>query len=312
MYDLVIRNGTIYDGKGGKPYLADLAILGKKIAKIGDIEESGSKEIDAQGKIITPGFVDIHTHYDGQVTWDPYLRPSTYHGVTTVVMGNCGVGFSPCKPEKRDWLIGLMEGVEDIPGTALHEGINWEWETFPEYLDYLSKREFSMDIGTQVPHSAVRNYVMGERALVHEDATSDDLDSMSNIVKEAISAGALGFSTSRTAGHRSVQGDPIPGTYAESEELLSIARAMIKKSPIILLDEATSSLDSATERLVQTAINKMQQGRTTIIIAHRLSTIQNADRIIVLKEGEIIEQGSHKELINASGEYAKLNQQQFQ
>ena len=226
MYDLVIRNGTIYDGKGGKPYLADLAILGKKIAKIGDIEESGSKEIDAQGKIITPGFVDIHTHYDGQVTWDPYLRPSTYHGVTTVVMGNCGVGFSPCKPEKRDWLIGLMEGVEDIPGAALHEGINWEWETFPEYLDTLEKKPLAIDVGTQIPHGAVRAFVMGERGITQERASEDEIDEMGKIVKEAIAAGAFGFSTSRTEKHRDSSGSLTPSITAHKDELVKISEAV--------------------------------------------------------------------------------------
>ena len=226
MYDLVIRNGTIYDGKGGKPYLADLAISGKKIAKIGDIEESGSKEIDAQGKIITPGFVDIHTHYDGQVTWDPYLRPSTYHGVTTVVMGNCGVGFSPCKPEKRDWLIGLMEGVEDIPGTALHEGINWEWETFPEYLDTLEKKPLAIDVGTQIPHGAVRAFVMGERGITQARASEDEIDEMGKIVKEAIAAGAFGFSTSRTEKHRDSSGSLTPSITAHKDELVKISEAV--------------------------------------------------------------------------------------
>ena len=226
MYDLIIRNGTIYDGKGGKPYLADLAISGKTIAKIGDIEESGSEEIDAKGKIVTPGFVDIHTHYDGQVTWDPYLRPSTYHGVTTVVMGNCGVGFSPCKPEKRDWLIGLMEGVEDIPGTALHEGINWEWETFPEYLDTLEKKPLAIDVGTQIPHGAVRAFVMGERGITQERASEEEIMEMGKIVKEAIEAGAFGFSTSRTEKHRDSSGSLTPSITAHKDELVKISKAV--------------------------------------------------------------------------------------
>ena len=226
MYDLIIRNGTIYDGKGGKPYLADLAISGKTIAKIGDIEESGSEEIDAKGKIVTPGFVDIHTHYDGQVTWDPYLRPSTYHGVTTVVMGNCGVGFSPCKPEKRDWLIGLMEGVEDIPGTALHEGINWEWETFPEYLDTLEKKPLAIDVGTQIPHGAVRAFVMGERGITQERASEEEIMEMGKIVKEAIEAGAFGFTTSRTEKHRDSSGSLTPSITAHKDELVKISKAV--------------------------------------------------------------------------------------
>ena len=226
MYDLVIRNGTIYDGKGGKPYLADLAVTGKTITKIGIIQESGTKEIDAKGKIVTPGFVDIHTHYDGQVTWDPYLRPSTYHGVTTVVMGNCGVGFSPCKPEKRDWLIGLMEGVEDIPGTALHEGIDWEWETFPEYLDTLEKKPLAIDVGTQIPHGAVRAFVMGERGITQEKASEEEISQMGEIVKEAIKIGAFGFSTSRTEKHRDSSGSLTPSITAHKDELVEIAKAV--------------------------------------------------------------------------------------
>ena len=226
MYDLVIRNGTIYDGKGEKPYLADLAVTGKTITKIGVIEEAGTKEIDAKGKIVTPGFVDIHTHYDGQVTWDPYLRPSTYHGVTTVVMGNCGVGFSPCKPEKRDWLIGLMEGVEDIPGTALHEGIDWEWETFPEYLDTLEKKPLAIDVGTQIPHGAVRAFVMGERGITQEKASEEEICKMGEIVKEAIKVGAFGFSTSRTEKHRDSSGSLTPSITADKDELVEIAKAV--------------------------------------------------------------------------------------
>ena len=226
MYDLIIRNGTIYDGKGGKPFLADLAVTGKIISKIGVVEENGKKEIDAKGKIVTPGFVDIHTHYDGQVTWDPYLRPSTYHGVTTVVMGNCGVGFSPCKPEKRDWLIGLMEGVEDIPGTALHEGIDWEWETFPEYLDILEGKPLAIDVGTQIPHGAVRAYVMGERGITQKEASEEEINQMGKIVKEAIEAGAFGFSTSRTEKHRDSSGFLTPSITAHKDELVKIAEAV--------------------------------------------------------------------------------------
>ena len=196
MYDLIIKNGTVYDGTGKKPFVADIAIKGRKIEAIGELDGVSKQTINAEGKILAPGFVDIHTHYDGQVTWDPYLRPSTYHGVTTVVMGNCGVGFSPCKPQERDWLISLMEGVEDIPGTALHEGINWQWESFPEYLDILENKPLAIDVGTQIPHGAVRAYVMGQRGINREEATQEEIDRMSQIVKEAIQAGAFGFSTS--------------------------------------------------------------------------------------------------------------------
>ena len=226
MFDLIIRNGLIYDGKGNDPFLADLAIKNEKITKIGTIHEDGKKEIDAEGKIVTPGFVDIHTHYDGQVTWDPYLRPSTYHGVTTVVMGNCGVGFSPCKPDQRNWLIGLMEGVEDIPGTALHEGIDWEWESFPEYLDALEKKPLAIDVGTQIPHGAVRAYVMGERGINHEEATKDEINQMKQIVQEAVKAGAYGFTTSRTEKHNDVNGNLTPSITAHKDELIEIAKSL--------------------------------------------------------------------------------------
>ena len=226
MYDLIIKNGTIYDGTGEKPFFADVAIKGSKIVAIGELEESSKEVIDAKGKIVAPGFVDIHTHYDGQVTWDPYLRPSTYHGVTTVVMGNCGVGFSPCKPEERDWLISLMEGVEDIPGTALHEGINWQWESFPEYLDTLEGKPLAIDVGTQIPHGAVRAYVMGQRGIDREEASQEEIEQMSQIVKEAIEAGAFGFSTSRTEKHRDSSGALTPSITAHKNELVSIAKSL--------------------------------------------------------------------------------------
>ena len=226
MYDLIIKNGLIYDGKGSEPFEADIGIPEDKIVAIGKIEEDSIETIDAKGKIVTPGFVDIHTHYDGQVTWDPYLRPSTYHGVTTVVMGNCGVGFSPCKPDQRDWLIGLMEGVEDIPGTALHEGIDWEWESFPEYLDALEKKPLAIDVGTQIPHGAVRAYVMGERGINHEEASEDEINKMKEIVKEAVEAGAYGFSTSRTEKHNDVNGKLTPSITAHKTELVEIAKSL--------------------------------------------------------------------------------------
>ena len=227
MHDYLIKNAAIVDGTGAPPRNGDIAIAGGKIAAVGKAEGPAKETIDAAGAYATPGWVDIHTHYDGQVSWDDTLNPSFSHGVTSIVMGNCGVGFAPCPPGGEQRLVELMEGVEDIPGTALHEGIEWGiWETFPEYIDYLAGRAFSMDVGTQVPHSAVRNYVMGERALRHEDATEEDLAAMGRIVQAGLQAGALGFSTSRTIGHRSVSGEPIPGTFAEKAELLAIGRAM--------------------------------------------------------------------------------------
>lgn len=227
MHDYLIKNAAIVDGTGAPPRNGDIAIAGGKIAAVGKAEGPAKETIDAAGAYATPGWVDVHTHYDGQVSWDDALNPSFSHGVTSIVMGNCGVGFAPCPPGGEQRLVELMEGVEDIPGTALHEGIEWgNWETFPEYIDYLAGRAFSMDVGTQVPHSAVRNYVMGERALRHEDATEEDLAAMGRIVQAGLQAGALGFSTSRTIGHRSVSGEPIPGTFAEKAELLAIGRAM--------------------------------------------------------------------------------------
>lgn len=226
MHDIIIRGGLVYDGTGAEPVSADVAIDGELISAIGTIDGEAKQEIDASGKIVTPGFVDIHTHFDGQVTWDPYLAPSSCHGVTTIVMGNCGVGFAPCKPEQRDWLIGLMEGVEDIPGTALHEGIKWDWESFPEYLDALEHKELALDVAAQVPHAAVRAYVMGQRGADHETATAAEIDTMAALVVESIEAGALGFSTSRTEKHKDSSGVLTPTITAHEEELVGIAKAV--------------------------------------------------------------------------------------
>ena len=227
IHDLVIRNGNIVDGSGKKPFLGDIAIDDGKITKVGEVINSGKKEIDADGNLVSPGWVDIHTHYDGQVCWDPYLTPSSWHGVTTVVMGNCGVGFAPVKPGDENFLIQLMEGVEDIPGTALHEGIDWEWETFPEFLDAIEKKEFVMDLGFMIGHGPVRSYVMGyDRCQNQVDASKDEINQMSEIVEKAINAGALGFSTSRTILHRDVHGVYVPGTEASSEEMKELAFAV--------------------------------------------------------------------------------------
>jgi N-acyl-D-aspartate/D-glutamate deacylase len=226
MHDLVIRGGTIVDGTGGPVRDGDVAIDGGRISAVRSNGGAARREIDAKGLHVAPGWVDIHTHYDGQVTWDPYLTPSCWHGVTTVVMGNCGVGFAPAKPDRHDWLIGLMEGVEDIPGTALAEGIQWSWESFPEYLDALERMPRALDIAAQVPHGAVRAYVMGERGARNEKPTPRDIEEMAAIVREGIAAGALGFSTSRTLLHRAVDGEPVPGTFAGEEELLGIGRVL--------------------------------------------------------------------------------------
>ena len=226
MFDIVIRGGKVIDGSGEAGYFADLGIVGDQIVEIGENLGAAREEVDASGLLVTPGWVDIHSHYDAQATWDPYLTPSSFHGVTTTVMGNCGVGFAPVKPEKRKWLIGLMEGVEDIPGAAMTEGIQWEWESFPEYLDALESRPFVMDVGTQVPHGAVRGFVMGERGAANEAATDEDIVAMHAIVKEGLEAGALGFSSSRTMLHKAIDGRPVPGTFAEKREIFGVARAL--------------------------------------------------------------------------------------
>jgi N-acyl-D-amino-acid deacylase len=226
MHDLVIRGGLVVDGAGGKAHIADVAVDAGKITAVGVVAGSGKREIDARGLLVTPGWVDIHTHYDGQVTWDPLLTPSCWHGVTTVVMGNCGVGFAPARPDAHDWLIGLMEGVEDIPGSALAEGIAWNWETFPEYLDALEGATRVLDVATQAPHGAIRAYVMGARGARNEVANADDIAAMAHIVREAIEAGALGFSTSRTRLHLSKDGEPVPGTFANADELIAIGKAI--------------------------------------------------------------------------------------
>ena len=226
MHDLIIRNGTIVDGTGAPPRLADIAVDGDRITAVGVITGQSEREIDASGHLVTPGWVDIHTHYDGQVSWDPYLSPSCWHGVTTVVMGNCGVGFAPVKPHFRERLINIMEGVEDIPGTALTEGITWEWETYPEYLDALASKSYSMDVASQVPHSAVRTYVMGERGGANEDATPAEIAEMSRLVREALDAGAFGFTTSRITAHRTSDGEVVPGTQVGIPEMEGFGNAL--------------------------------------------------------------------------------------
>jgi N-acyl-D-aspartate/D-glutamate deacylase len=226
MYDLVVRGGTVVDGNGGTPRQADVAVQGDKIVAVGQGLDRGVQEIDATGKIVTPGFVDIHTHYDGQATWDQEMAPSSWHGVTTVVMGNCGVGFAPAEPSRHEWLIGLMEGVEDIPGSALAEGMSWNWETFPEYMDALEALPRTIDVAAQVPHGSVRAYVMGDRGARNEAPTETDIARMAAIVEDGLKAGALGFSTSRTVLHKSIEKELVPGTTATKEELLAIGAAM--------------------------------------------------------------------------------------
>jgi N-acyl-D-aspartate/D-glutamate deacylase len=225
-FDLVIRGGTVVDGSGSAPREADVGLIGNRIAAVGTVAGSGAEEIDAKGKLVTPGFVDIHTHYDAQAVWDSHMAPSSWHGVTTAVMGNCGVGFAPCKPADRERLIELMEGVEDIPGAVMHEGLKWEWESFSEYLDALDRRQRDIDICALLPHAAVRVFVMGDRAISLENANQGDIAQMRQIAKDAMQAGAFGFSTSRSLSHKTLKGDPTPTLRAQEEELRGIALGM--------------------------------------------------------------------------------------
>ncbi|MCU1346317.1 MAG: N-acyl-D-aspartate/D-glutamate deacylase [Acidimicrobiia bacterium] len=225
--DLVIRGGSVVDGTGAAPVAADVGIVGSRIVEVGNIASKGRREIDAEGLLVTPGFVDIHTHYDGQATWDPLLAPSSWHGVTSVVMGNCGVGFAPARPDHHDFLISLLEGVEDIPGAALAEGLAWDWESFPEYLDALARLPRAIDVAGYVPHAALRAYVMGERgADANEAPTADELVRMTQLVGEALEAGAMGFATSRTEAHRTSKGQNIGTLRADATELLAITGAL--------------------------------------------------------------------------------------
>ncbi|MDB9926633.1 amidohydrolase family protein [Hyphomicrobiales bacterium] len=234
--DLIIRNGTIIDGSGGPERVSDILIKDGLIKKVGNLDDSyqSKKEIDASGYIVTPGFVDIHTHYDGQATWDNYLSPSSWHGVTTALMGNCGVGFAPVRDDDHDKLISLMEGVEDIPEVVLTEGLDWQWNTFSDYLNVLQNRSFDMDIGAQIPHGALRLYVMGQRGSDREVATEDDIKEMAKISAEAIEAGAIGFTTSRTIFHKTSKGELVPSFDAAGNELIKIAKEIGKTGKGVL------------------------------------------------------------------------------
>jgi N-acyl-D-aspartate/D-glutamate deacylase len=231
MHDLVIRNGSVFDGLGGPAVIGDVAVDGGLITEVGAVDERGREEIDADGLGVTPGFIDVHTHYDGQATWDPLLTPSIWHGITTVVMGNCGVGFAPAAPDRHDWLIGLMEGVEGIPGASLREAIRWDWESVGEYLDALDRIPRAIDIAAQIPHGAVRAFVMGERGAANEPATDDDIARMAAVVEEGVAAGAVGLSVNRLELHKAVDGREVPGTFADIEEILALARAARAGSP---------------------------------------------------------------------------------
>jgi len=226
-HDLVIRGGTVHDGLGSAPRIADVAVKDGLIVAVGDVPGRGAREIDAGGKIVTPGFVDIHTHYDGQVTWEHRLAPSSGHGVTTVVMGNCGVGFAPCRPHQREMLVKLMEGVEDIPEVVMVDGLPWNWESFPDYLDALGERQLDIDIAAQIPHSALRIYVMGERAVRREAPTAEDLKQMRALVAEGIEAGAFGVTTSRNMMHRTKAGELAPSLHSDVDELCALMDGLV-------------------------------------------------------------------------------------
>lgn len=228
MHDLLIKGGLVVDGTGAPGFEGDVALAGDRVAAVGPPGSLGParRELDARGRLVTPGFVDIHTHYDAQVSWDPLLTPSSWHGCTTVVMGSCGVGFAPVRPDRHDWLIQLMEGVEDIPGSAMHEGIRWEWESFPEYLDAIARRPHAIDFANLIPHGPVRTYVMGERGAANQGATPEDVAQMAALVREGMRAGALGFSTSRTPLHKASDGELVPGTFAGRDELFGLGHAL--------------------------------------------------------------------------------------
>jgi N-acyl-D-aspartate/D-glutamate deacylase len=248
MFDLVIRNGTIVDGTGRQRFRGDVAISGGRIVEVGRVSGPAKRTLDAEGLVVTPGFVDIHTHYDGQVSWDSLLAPSSINGVTSIAMGNCGVGFAPARADKHDWLIALLEGVEDIPGTALAEGLTWDWESFPEYMDALARRSYAVDVGTQMPHAALRCFVMGERGANHEEQPTDaEIAEMARLTREALEAGALGFSTSRTFVHRSRDGSNIGTLTASHRELLGIVDALKQsgKGVIQLISDAYLTPDDS-------------------------------------------------------------------
>jgi hypothetical protein len=241
MYDLKITHGLLVDGTGAAPREGAVAIKDGVIVAVGECDGAARRTLDAEGGLVTPGFVDLHTHYDGQISWDAELAPSCYHGVTTAILGNCGVGFAPVRPGDRERLVALMQGVEDIPGTALSEGITWDWESFPQYMDALDRRPHTMDYALQVPHDALRVYVMGERGVATQAATDEDLAQMKALMREALDAGALGFSTGRTDNHRAVDGSPTPASEANVRELCAIASAFQGVSHGVL--QAVSDFD---------------------------------------------------------------------
>ena len=284
MYDLLIRAGTIVDGSGAKPFTGDVAIENGRIVAVGRVQDAARRTLDADGLLVTPGFVDIHTHYDGQATWDPLLTPSCWHGVTTAVMGNCGVGFAPMKSERRQFLIELMEGVEDIPGAVLAEGVDWGWESFPEYLDVLAAKPLGMDLGAQLPHAALRYYVMGERGAAREPANADDLQRMAELTEQALSAGALGFTTSRTLLHKTARGEYVPNFGAAAQELNAIA-AGVKRAGRGVLQLLSDFQDIETEFQMLCEWVRASGGRPlSFTLVQRLEVPEQWRRLLELVE----------------------------
>jgi N-acyl-D-aspartate/D-glutamate deacylase len=260
MLDLVVKDGVIVDGTGRNRFRGDVGISGARIVEVGSVGTRAARTLRAEGRLITPGFVDIHTHFDGQASWDPVLAPSSIHGVTSIAMGNCGVGFAPARPDKHDWLIALLEGVEDIPGTALAEGLTWDWESFPEYLDALERRTFALDVGAHFPHAALRAYVMGERGGDHSvHPTDDEVAEMEHLTFEALEAGALGFSTSRTIAHQSRNGRNIGTLQASERELLGAARALRRagRGVIQLISDAYLTEDESFAKAELALIHRL-------------------------------------------------------
>ena len=285
MYDLLIRGGTIVDGSGSAAFTGDVAVQGGRIAAVGRVDGAARRTLDADGLLVTPGFVDVHTHYDGQATWDPLLTPSCWHGVTTAVMGNCGVGFAPMKSERRQFLIELMEGVEDIPGAVLAEGVDWGWESFPEYLDALAAKPRIMDLGAQLPHAALRYYVMGERGAAREPANAEDLHRMAELTEQALTAGALGFTTSRTLLHKTARGQYVPNFGAAARELNAIAEGVRRAGRGVLqLLADFDDLEAEFELLCDWV--KASGGRPlSFTLVQRLEVPQQWQRLLELIDG---------------------------
>jgi N-acyl-D-aspartate/D-glutamate deacylase len=296
MLDLIITNGTIVDGTGQARRQGDVGLQGDRIVEVGKVTTAARRTIDAAGRLVTPGFVDIHTHFDGQVSWDSQLAPSCVNGVTSVVMGNCGVGFAPVRPDRHEWLIDLLEGVEDIPGTALAEGLTWDWETFPEYLDALDRRRFSMDVGAQLPHAALRAYVMGDRGREHDKHPDDgEIARMQAMTREALAAGAIGFSTSRSMAHISRDGRNIGTLRAQDPELCGIARAIGEsgRGVIQLISDAYQSEDEAFAEAELAQIRRMAElsGRPLSFSVMQANNVPTRWRRLLDAAGEMVRDG---------------------